>query len=73
VVALSTGDVTSGLGRPLEAEIGKPPLVTNENSHITCEQCAINRKIVLNTNREPWSFYRLVTSLPVSDVAELVR
>jgi hypothetical protein len=73
VVALSTGDVTSGLGRPLAAEIDKPPLLTNEKSHITCERCAIDRKFVLNTDRKPWSLYRLVTSLPVSDVTELVK
>jgi hypothetical protein len=30
MVAPSTGDVTSGLGRPLAAEIGKPPFLTNE-------------------------------------------
>jgi hypothetical protein len=73
MVALSTGDVISGLGRPLATEIEKPPLLTNEKSHITCERYAIDSKLVLNTNRKPWSLYRLVMSLPVSDVTELVK
>jgi hypothetical protein len=68
-----TGDVTSVLGRPLAAEINKPPLSTNENSYIPCERCAKGRKFVLNTDRKPWSLYRLVTPLPVSDVNELVK
>jgi hypothetical protein len=65
VVALSTGDVTSGLVRPLAAEIDKPPLVTNEKSRITCERCAINRKFVLNTNRKPLSGYSLKIFSPL--------
>jgi hypothetical protein len=73
MVTLSIDDVTSGLGRPLAAELDKPPLLTNGKSHITCERCAIDRKLVLNTNRKPWSLYLLVTSLPVSDVTELVK
>jgi hypothetical protein len=73
MVALSFDDVTSGLGRPLAAEIDKLPLLTNEKSHITCERYAIDSKLVLNTNRKPWSLYRLVTPLPVSDIPELVK
>jgi hypothetical protein len=73
VVDLSTGDVTSGLPRPLAAEIAKPLLMTNQRSHITRERCAIDRNLVLNTNRKPWSIRRLVTSLPVSDVTEHVN
>jgi hypothetical protein len=73
VVALSSGDVTSGLGLPLVAEIDKLTLMTNEKSHITCERYAIDRKFVSNTDRKTWSLYRLVTSLPVSDVTELVK
>jgi hypothetical protein len=70
---LSIGDVTSGLPRPLAAEIAKPLLMTNQRSHITRERCAIDRNLVLNTNRKPWSIRRLVTSLPVSDVTEHVN
>jgi hypothetical protein len=72
MVALSTGDVISGLGRPLATEIEKPPLSTNEKAHIACERYAIDSKLVLNTNR------KLVTLstgdiTSVSDVTELVK
>jgi hypothetical protein len=73
MVAVSTGDVISGLGRHLATELIKPPLLTNEKLHITCERYAIDSKLVLNINREPWSLYRLVTLLPVSDVTDLVK
>jgi hypothetical protein len=73
MVTPSFDDVTSGLGRRLAAELDKPPLLTNGKSNITCERCAIDRKLVLNIPRKPWSLYLLVTSLPVSDVTELVK
>jgi hypothetical protein len=73
MITLSIDDITSGLGRSLAAESDKPPLLTIEKSQITCERCAIDRKLVLNTNRKPWSLYLLMTSLPVSDVFELVK
>jgi hypothetical protein len=73
VVELSNGDETSGSGRLLAAEIDKPPLLTNEKSQMTCERHAIDSKLVLNTNRKPWSLYRLVTLLPVSDITQLVK
>jgi hypothetical protein len=67
VVELLNGNVTSGSRRLLAAEIDKPPLLTNEKTQITCERCTIDTKHVLNTNRKPWSLYRLMTSLPVSN------
>jgi hypothetical protein len=67
VVELSNGDVTSGSRRFLAAEIGKPPLKTNEKTQKACERYTIDTKNELDTNRKPWSLYRLVTSLPVSD------
>jgi hypothetical protein len=73
VIELSIGDVISGIARLLAAEIDKPPLLTNEKPHITCERYAIDSKLVLNTNRKPWSLCHLVMSLPVSDVTELVK
>jgi hypothetical protein len=68
VVVLSTGDVTSGVKRTLEAEIDKPPLLTSHKTHITCERYTIDAKHVLNTVRKPWSTNRLATSFPVCDV-----
>jgi hypothetical protein len=68
MVELSNGDVTSGLRHRLAAEIDKRPLLTSQNTHITCERYTIDSKHVLNTNRKPWSTNRLVTSYPVCDV-----
>jgi hypothetical protein len=73
MVALPFDDVTCGLGCALAAEIDKPPIVTNEESHITRERYARDRKLVLNINRKPWSLYRMATSLPASDITELVK
>jgi hypothetical protein len=73
VVTLSTGDVTSGLVRPLAAGIDTPPLLTNEKSHVTRERCGVDHKFVLNTKRKPWSLCRSLTSFPVSGVTELVK
>jgi hypothetical protein len=73
MVILSFYDVTSGLRRHLAVEIGKLPILANENSYITRERYAIDSKLVLNINGKPWSLYRLVTPLPVSDITELVK
>jgi hypothetical protein len=73
VVELPIGDDTSVLARPLAAEIAKPLSMTNANSHIICDGSAIDRKLVLNANRKPWALYRLLTSLPLSDVTGLVK
>jgi hypothetical protein len=39
VVALSTGDVTSGLGRPLAVEIDIPPKSTIKKMGVTFKLC----------------------------------
>jgi hypothetical protein len=46
VVELLNGDVTSDLGRPLTAEIDKPPLLSAQKTHITCERYTIDAKHV---------------------------
>jgi hypothetical protein len=66
VVELSNGDFTSGLGRPLAAEIDKRPLLTSQKTPITSERYTIDKKHVLNTSRKPWSTNRLVASFPVT-------
>jgi hypothetical protein len=68
MVELLNGDVTSDLRRPLAAEIDKPPLLTSQKTHITCERYTIDAKYVLNTDRKSWSTNRLVTSFPICDV-----
>jgi hypothetical protein len=68
VVELSNGDFTSGLRRPLAAEIDKRPLLTSQKTPITYERYTVDKKHVLNTNRKPWSTNRLVASFPVYDV-----
>jgi hypothetical protein len=73
MVALLTGDVISGLGPLLATEIEKPPLLTGEKLHLTCERYTLDSKLVSSTNMKPWSLYRLVTSLPVSGANELVK
>jgi hypothetical protein len=65
MVALSTGDVASGLGRPLAAESDITPKSTTKKTSITLKQCMLDKKCVLNTNRKPCSSFRLVTSLRV--------
>jgi hypothetical protein len=67
VVELSNGDFTSGLRRPLAAEIDKRPLLTSQKTPITNERFPVDKKHVLNTNRKPWSNYRMATLLPVCD------
>jgi hypothetical protein len=52
VIELSNGDFTSGLRRLLAAEIDKRPLLTSQNTHVTCEQYAVDSKKVLDTNRK---------------------
>jgi hypothetical protein len=73
MVALAFDDVTSGLGRPLAVGIDKPLLKTNEKSHITSERYTVHLKLLLNSKMKPWSLYRQVTSLPVSDINDLVK
>jgi hypothetical protein len=68
VVELSNGDFTSGLRRPLAAEIDKRPLLTSQKTPITSERYTVDKKRVLNTNRKPWLTNRLVASFPVCDV-----
>jgi hypothetical protein len=33
----------------LVAEINQPPLLTNEEAHVTCERCIVESKQVINT------------------------
>jgi hypothetical protein len=68
VVDLSNGVFTSGLRRPLAAEIDKRPLMTSQKTPITSERYTVDKKHVLNTNRKPWSTNRMVASFPVCDV-----
>jgi hypothetical protein len=68
MVELTNVKVTSGSRHLLVAEIGKPPLKTNENKQKTYERYTIGTEHVLDTNRKPLSHYRLVTSLPISGV-----
>jgi hypothetical protein len=53
VVELSNGDFTSGLRRPLAAEIDKRPLLTSQKTPITSERYTVDKKHVLNTTRKP--------------------
>jgi hypothetical protein len=50
VVELSNGDVISGSGHLLAVEIDKPPLLTNEETLVTCERYTIDMKRVLDTS-----------------------
>jgi hypothetical protein len=68
VIALSNGDFTSGLRRPMAAEIDKRPLLTSQIIPITSERYTVDSKHVLNSNRKPWSTDRLVASFAVCDV-----
>jgi hypothetical protein len=68
VIDLSNGDFTSGLRRPLAAEIDKRPLLTCLVMLINNERYAVDSKHVLNIYRKPWSTNRLVASFPVCDV-----
>jgi hypothetical protein len=52
VVALSTGDVTSGLGRFLAVEIDITPKSTTKKTSITLKRFMLGKKQVLNTNRK---------------------
>jgi hypothetical protein len=73
VVKLSNSDATFDLTRPIAGEIDNPPKLIPEKSNVTCERYVIDSKHVLNTHRKLWSLYRLLTSLPVCDVIELVK
>jgi hypothetical protein len=63
----SNGDVTSGLARPLAIEIDISRISARGKPLIASKRYKIDGKCCWNTNRKPWSLYRLVTSLPVSD------
>jgi hypothetical protein len=52
VVALSTDDVTSGLGRSLAVEIDIALKSTITKTSITAKQCMLDKKCVLNTDRK---------------------
>jgi hypothetical protein len=65
VVALSTGDVTSGLARPLAVEINITTKSTITKTSITLKWYVLGKKCALNTNRKQYSSFQLVTSLPV--------
>jgi hypothetical protein len=68
IVALLTRDVTSGLGRPLAAEINKSPIFDcRRKSHLTSQRYTLETKHVLNTTWEAWSLHHLVKLFPVSD------
>jgi hypothetical protein len=70
VVELSNGGFTSGLERPLAAEIDKRPSLTSQNTPITSERYTVDKKHVLNTNWKSWSTNRLVASFPACDVIQ---
>jgi hypothetical protein len=65
MVALSTGDVTSGLGCPLAAEIYITPKSTTKKTSKTLKRCMLDKSCVLNTNRKPCLSFRSVISFPV--------
>jgi hypothetical protein len=46
VVELSNGDFTSGLRRPVAAEIDKRPLLTSQKTLITTERYTVDKKHV---------------------------
>jgi hypothetical protein len=57
VVEFPIGDVTSGFGRLLAAEIDKSPFSEcSRKAHITCEWYGIETKHVMNTNRKHGHF-----------------
>lgn len=57
----SHGDVSSGLERPLAAEVDIAPLSTIEKALTT----SLDKKCMLSTNKKPWSRNKTVTLLPV--------
>jgi hypothetical protein len=61
VFELLIGDVTSGLARSLADKIAITPKSTIEKADKTVEWCELDRKCVWNTNRKPWSNYRMAT------------
>jgi hypothetical protein len=68
-VKKSNGDFTSGLIRPLAAEIVFLLFSATTKALITSKRYKIDGKCLQNTNRKPWSLYRLLTSLPVSNAS----
>jgi hypothetical protein len=63
----SIDDVTSGLARPLAAEIVFSPFSAIRKALITSKRYKIDGNCQQNTNRKLWSRWRLVTSIPVSN------
>jgi hypothetical protein len=63
----SIGDVTSGLARPLAAEIVFLPFSAITKALIASKRYKIDGKCQQNTNRKPWSLYQQVNSFPVSN------
>jgi hypothetical protein len=61
VIELTTGDVTSGLRRPLEAEMDKRQLLTCQKKQSTYERYTIDSKHEVNSYRKPRSTNRLMT------------
>jgi hypothetical protein len=66
-VKKSNGDFTSGLARPLATEIVFLPFSAITKALIKSKRYKIDGKCLSNTKRKPWSLYRLVTSLAVSN------
>jgi hypothetical protein len=67
VVKESNGNVTSGLERPLAAEVVFLPFLAIRKALIASKRYMIDGKCEKNSKRKPWSLYRLVTSVPVSN------
>jgi hypothetical protein len=63
----SIGNVTSGLERPLAAEIVFLPFSAIRKALSASKRHKIDGKCQQNSNRKPWSLYRLVTTFPVSN------
>jgi hypothetical protein len=68
VVELSKGDFTCGLRLPLAAEIDKRPMLTSQKTPTTNERYAVDKKHVLNTNRNSGRQSDLVASFAVCDL-----
>ena len=56
------GDVNFSFGRHLAAKTTSGPILKLQKSQITCERLQIDEKCQCNTNSNPMSGYRLVTS-----------
>jgi hypothetical protein len=47
VIALSTGDVSSGLERPLAVKVDIPSRFKNQEKHITIQRCKLLEQCIL--------------------------